>query len=107
MSESLKLLQPAALTHEGRARPNNEDWVDYEVPSDANRLARKGILMVLADGAGGHERGQEASRTAVASVMDTYYSDDGTDVQASLMQAFDVANAEVYQLTRQAVARTP
>jgi serine/threonine protein phosphatase PrpC len=102
MSESLKLLQPAALTHEGRARPNNEDWVDYEVPSDANRLARKGILMILADGAGGHERGQEASRTAVASVMDTYYSDDGTDVQASLMQAFDVANAEVYQLTRQA-----
>lgn len=116
MSEPLKLLQPAALTHEGRARPNNEDWVDYEVPTDPDRLARKGILMVLADGAGGHERGQEASRTAVATVMDAYYgttntdtvtvtdtgNDRGADVLASLAQAFEVANAEVYQLTRQA-----
>jgi len=99
MSQPLKLLPPVWKSDAGRARPNNEDWAEYETPRDPDLLAQKGILLVVADGAGGHERGQEASRTAVKTVISTYYGDASPDVAASLVNAFKVANAEVFQLS--------
>jgi protein phosphatase len=50
------LLQVAAITHPGKARPQNEDCVAAD--------ARAGYA-VLADGMGGHNAGEVASRMAV------------------------------------------
>jgi serine/threonine protein phosphatase PrpC len=50
------LLEVAAVTHPGKARPQNEDCIAAD--------ARAG-LAVLADGMGGHNAGEVASRMAV------------------------------------------
>lgn len=50
------LLEVAAITHPGKARPHNEDCIAAD--------ARAG-LAVLADGMGGHNAGEIASRMAV------------------------------------------
>jgi protein phosphatase len=55
-------MQIIARTHPGRVRLDNEDCVDFD--------AQLGIA-VLADGMGGQNAGEVASRTAVAACMDS------------------------------------
>ena len=58
-------LEVASLTDIGRLRLNNEDSCLYWEPDSDEEFARKGRLAVIADGMGGYEGGQEASRLAV------------------------------------------
>lgn len=48
------------VTHPGRVRPNNEDALLWDVP---------GGLFVVADGMGGHQAGEVASKMAVETVQ--------------------------------------
>lgn len=65
-------LKMAALTDVGRQRSNNEDSFLYWEPASEREFSRKGRLAVIADGMGGYEGGQEASRLAVETVRHTY-----------------------------------
>lgn len=86
----------AKLTDIGRARPRNEDYVDYYVPTDPQQLATKGSIYLVADGMGGHQAGDVASQGAVELVMANYYGDATQNVGTSLVQAFHAANQEIY-----------
>ena len=55
-------VEVACLTDVGRQRENNEDSCLYWEPQDEAEFRRKGRLAVIADGMGGYEGGQEASR---------------------------------------------
>jgi serine/threonine protein phosphatase PrpC len=89
-------LEVAELTDVGRLRPHNEDYVKHHIPSDSGQLDAKGAIFVLADGMGGHQAGEVASKGAVELVIQQYYGDTSHDVGTSLVRAFRAANQRIY-----------
>jgi serine/threonine protein phosphatase PrpC len=87
----------AKLTDVGRARPHNEDYVDYYIPPDPRQIARKGAIYLVADGMGGHQAGEVASRGVVELTIGQYYGDTTHDVGTSLVRAFRLANQQIHE----------
>jgi serine/threonine protein phosphatase PrpC len=90
-------LEIGQFSHPGRQRPKNEDWLGAFQPDDAERLARKGQLFLVADGMGGHQSGEMASRYAVDAVIRAYVDHPAPDVETSLRQAIESASSSLYQ----------
>ena len=88
-------VEVASLTDVGCQRDNNEDSYLYWEPVDDEEFQRKGRLAVIADGMGGHEGGQEASRLAVETVREVYDQGFRDDPQAALLEAFAVAHTRI------------
>src|SRR5208282_5699870 len=81
----------------GCLRQNNEDSFAYWEPEDDAQFLRKGRLAVVADGMGGYEGGQEASRLAVETLVAVYRDSAGDDPQAALVEALQTAHAQIRQ----------
>lgn len=90
-------LDVGQFSHPGRKRPKNEDWLGAFQPDDADRLARKGQLFLVADGMGGHQSGEQASRHAVDWVIRAYVDHPASDVETGLRSAIESANHNLYQ----------
>jgi len=88
-------IEVANLSDVGRQRENNEDAYLYWEPPSEQELARKGRLAIVADGMGGYEGGQEASRLAVETVREIYDTAFHGDPQATLLQAFARAHHRI------------
>lgn len=58
-------------------RPRNEDFVGATTP-EGTELAAKGVLLVVADGVGGHANGREASEYSVRGLLADYYATPAT-----------------------------
>jgi PPM family protein phosphatase len=88
-------VEVACLTDVGRQRENNEDSCLYWEPRDEAEFLRKGRLAVIADGMGGYEGGQEASRLAVETVQEIYDESFEADPQPALVKAFAAAHERI------------
>src|SRR5580704_12759542 len=88
-------VEVASLTDVGCQRENNEDSFLYWEPRDDEEFRRKGRLAVIADGMGGHEGGQEASRLAVETVREVYDQALGDDPQAALVESLSAAHMRI------------
>ncbi|MGH2494967.1 MAG: PP2C family protein-serine/threonine phosphatase [Ktedonobacteraceae bacterium] len=77
----------AQRTDIGRERQSNEDSVISILPEDQQVVASKGVLFVVADGLGGHTRGEVASQMAVNTVRDVYYQQQSNDLATSFLLA--------------------
>ena len=88
-------IEAASLTDVGLQRSNNEDSYLYWEPDSDEDFRRKGRLAVVADGMGGYEGGQEASRLAVETVRSVYDNAFGADPQATLVEAFASAHQNI------------
>lgn len=87
----------AGLSDVGCQRDNNEDSYAYWEPEDEAVFQRLGRLAIIADGMGGTEGGQHASRIAVETLLESYQVSDSTDEpQQRLINAFADANACVH-----------
>src|ERR1700675_86426 len=94
-------VEVASLTDVGCQRDNNEDSYLYWEPAGEEEFQRKGRLAVIADGMGGHEGGQEASRLAVETVREVYDQAFHDDPQAALVESFAAAHARIQNYAEQ------
>lgn len=83
------------LSDVGCCRASNQDSGAYMKPNDPGVQARKGVLVVVADGVGGNRGGEVASKMGVDVVSRVYYGE-GSDPGSALQKAFMRANAEIY-----------
>src|SRR5581483_2796437 len=86
----------AARTDPGRVRDHNEDAVQVaQVPSSGDADSPWHIFAV-ADGVGGHERGEWASQTAITVLnQELATSLDGSNPSDALRAGFEAANTAV------------
>lgn len=89
-------------TDQGRVRNNNQDFVAWKEPADADEEARDGWLYILADGAGGMDAGEVASQYATERTLRHYLdSQETADWSERLRGAMQAANTELRELSAQ------
>jgi PPM family protein phosphatase len=88
-------VEVAILTDVGRQRSNNEDSFLYWEPESSEEFRRLGRLAVVADGMGGYEGGQEASRLAVETIRAIYEAASEGNLQLTLLGAFEAAHQNI------------
>jgi serine/threonine protein phosphatase PrpC len=94
-------VEVANLTDVGCQRENNEDSYLYWEPATDEEFQRKGRLAVIADGMGGHEGGQEASRMAVQTVREVYDQGFRDDPQVALVESLLAAHTRIQEYAEQ------
>jgi len=87
----------ASLSDIGCQRENNEDQYAYWEPPADEEFARKGRLAIVADGMGGHEGGQEASRIAVEAIQQIFAETPDGDAGSLLLTGFQTAHERILQ----------
>ena len=99
-------IRSAVLTHPGRKRPHNEDFVSFFEPDSNEELAQSGRVYVVADGVGGAAKGERASQYATQKVLFDYYNDDDPDLSKRLVRAIRKAGNEIFDHAEQQYAFT-
>ncbi len=87
----------AELSSPGPVRDHNEDFVGFWQPQSVEEKRSLGAVAVLADGVGGMDYGEVASRLAVETALTTFReAPEGQTQQQLLTQMFNAANIAVY-----------
>ena len=86
-----------ALSTAGPVRPKNEDSLGFWEPDDVEERQRRGAIAVIADGLGGHGKGDVASRTAVEIALQKFREAKiDAAPKAVLRDIFHAANLALY-----------
>jgi len=90
-------IELAGLSDVGCQRANNEDRYSYWEPVDDHDFPRKGRLAIVADGMGGYEGGQEASRIAAEAIQEVYGAAVAGDPRSWLLAGFETAHNRIQE----------
>jgi protein phosphatase len=87
----------------GKVRGQNEDFHGHVAPANPAQVRSHGWLFVLADGVGGHDRGEVASRTAVECMLAGFREARAGETHTTLLPRLaQQANLRVYEAGRAA-----
>ncbi len=90
-------LEFAELSDQGRVRGNNEDSLGHVLPMGPAQVHSQGWFFAIADGMGGHEYGEVASRLAVQTALEGFRKMPRGVMHVSLLpRLVQEANAAVY-----------
>jgi len=82
----------------GRVRDHNEDYLGYVLPEVPEREQSHGWLFALADGVGGQQQGEVASRTAVETLLAGFRrAARGEQLRSLLPRLVQAANEKVFE----------
>ena len=97
----------AELSDVGRVRSHNEDSLGHYAPASSVDARSHGWLFALADGVGGQDRGEVASRMTIDIMTREFASAAPTESHSAVMtRAAQVANTEVYAAAHGSMATT-
>ncbi|MBN1164249.1 MAG: Stp1/IreP family PP2C-type Ser/Thr phosphatase [Candidatus Krumholzibacteriota bacterium] len=94
---SQKVFTVTAASDRGQVREKNEDFYGVFEPETEELLRQRGVLVIVADGMGGHFSGAEASRMVVEVMGEAYFAGIGESAVDRLEKAFRQANREVFE----------
>ncbi|HET9015948.1 MAG TPA: Stp1/IreP family PP2C-type Ser/Thr phosphatase [Thermomicrobiaceae bacterium] len=91
-------LAVGAASETGTVREQNEDTI-YVADPDAGTAQENGVLLAVADGMGGYQRGEVASRLAIDTLQELFYQSPipRTETPTRLKQAFRQANDRIFE----------
>ncbi len=96
-------IEYAQLSDPGRVRGNNEDYLGHVLADTPARAHTHGWLFALADGVGGHDQGEVASRIAVETITAGFRAAVAGEAHPALLQRLvQAANIQVYEAGRAA-----
>jgi len=96
---SIGQINASMLTDRGRVRDHNEDFIACQEPTTPEESTQNGWLYILADGVGGTDAGEVASRFATERTLYHFMaSEEQADWGQRLSQAMQTANAELRQM---------
>ena len=91
-------IKAVVLSDVGNTRTNNEDVGIFSRIGDEEISREKGCLMMVADGMGGHNAGEIASRMAADIISQEYFKQFGS-IEKSLIKAFELANKNILEMS--------
>jgi serine/threonine protein phosphatase PrpC len=82
----------------GPVRKENEDYLGFWQPDEEAERLQRGAIAIVADGVGGLERGEVASKMAVECAIATFQRMNPVNAPKQILkQIFDTANLEIYE----------
>jgi serine/threonine protein phosphatase PrpC len=91
------------VSDDGKLRDHNEDFAGFVEPSTPEEAQSHGWLFALADGVGGHDHGEVASKTAIQQMEAGFRKAPASEsLTAMLARLAKEANLRVYETGKQA-----
>jgi serine/threonine protein phosphatase PrpC len=98
VQSSMLEVEFAQCSDAGRVRKHNEDCLGHALPATPAQARSHGWLFALADGVGGHAKGEVASRVAVESLLAGFRQAVPGELPTSLLpRLVQSANAQVFE----------
>ena len=85
------------LSDVGKKRKHNEDSCAMCVPDDETLIDERGMIFAVADGMGGANAGEFASRLALETFVEGYYSNPCGNIPKCASDAIELANTRIFE----------